>query len=350
MQIYQKDSQKNADGQVKKKKRDPPPPIYFYIQRTTSANEVLLVRGGEDTVTSTKTSKSNGNSLFAGSENSHPPVGYRLRNFTYLFDSILGCVYRLEHKHDFKLLPEDSPSQNTIKLRRTNIPFERFFRCDSDLFPIDEKKFAKRWPSNRCDHNYIGSGGKGNGSLDSGGEDDDGGGFFDGSWKMIWTLFGGGLLFLLLLLSLCIACFSMFCCGKCLGKAHKQQDGLKGKKKTSGSISSSSSFFSRTNNSFVPYFHYSSGVSSTGTSSAFFSSSPKSASKKSKSPVSVLVSEKKTKKHKTKSRSPNQHQKPISALNALAESVEQRGKVVLPEKKGTPRAGKGGQGRKNRQP
>ena len=225
---------------------NPAPPNYYHIQRTTTADEVLLVQGGgnekEEAETDPSAEKySPTRSLFGGMDK-YLPVGYRHGKYTFLFDQMLGCVYRLEHEHSLKL---DSKSEPLIRLKRTNIPYERFFRCSSEHFPVpvwnEEERFRmeKRWPPNRCDQNVLKK--KDNVSdvvvpdettTPSAGEEAVG-------WKTIGAITGGGGLLLL------VAFFAVFFYRRRWGKMstansvfsgsgrqQQQQSKLGGQKKT----------------------------------------------------------------------------------------------------------------------
>ena len=56
----------------------------------------------------------------------------------YLFDSALGCVYVLYGWNFTKwnLGRDDDNEDLVIKLRRVNVPYERFFKCQEDRFPV----------------------------------------------------------------------------------------------------------------------------------------------------------------------------------------------------------------------
>ncbi len=200
---------------------NPAPPVYYHIQRTTASGEVLLVQGGGNEKEKEKYSPKR--SLFSGGL----PVGYRHRYSTFLFDQQLGCVYRLELGHSLSF---DRKPRPVIRVKRTNIPYERFFRCSAKRFPAPKltEEVERRWPANRCDQNYLkeekGHGGNGNGGGGGGASSDKGGGgggddvvddrtttpssLIDVAvdWKKVAAIYGGGLLLLVVVFGAFLCC------------------------------------------------------------------------------------------------------------------------------------------------
>ncbi len=211
----------------KKQKDNPAPPNYYLIQRTTTADEVLLVQGGgneEEGADPTSEKYSPTRSLFGGMDK-YLPVGYRYgKKYTFLFDQMLGCVYRLEHEHGLDL---SIKAKRQIRLKRTNIPYERFFRCSSEHFPVprwDEEerlKVEQRWPDDRCNRNVL----KRTEHDISAIADDSTttpSAVVEVDWKKVGAIAGSGLLLLV------VAGFFLCCCRPGGRKQHQfQHDGQK---------------------------------------------------------------------------------------------------------------------------
>ena len=66
------------------------------------------------------------------------------KNDAYLFDTVLGCVYIIQKMPASLNDAFSSRSQNLV-LKRSNVPYERFFNCNYTL--------PKNWPYdlNRCE-------------------------------------------------------------------------------------------------------------------------------------------------------------------------------------------------------
>ena len=201
-------------------KEQPAPAVYYLIQRTALPNEALLVKGGnnqeeEDVSTSDKYSPTR--SLFGGVDKQYLPVGYRHGKYTFLFDQLLGCVYRLELEQGLDL---GTKSLALIRVKRTNIPYERFFRCSVERFPVpvwneeERLQVEGRWPADRCDRNVLGEEGGGGGG--GGGETTPSAGEEAVDWKMVGAISGGGLLLL-------VVFFGFFFCTYRPGGRKQQQ-------------------------------------------------------------------------------------------------------------------------------
>lgn len=95
---------------------------YFYMLKTNRSDNVMLKKRTDNM--NNKFLQDSKQQIFM-----NLAKGFRHNGDVYLFDSLVGCVYII-HNFTMKLSEE---KRDTILLKRTNVPYERFFHCRGNL-------------------------------------------------------------------------------------------------------------------------------------------------------------------------------------------------------------------------
>ena len=144
----------------------------YYIRLTETSTEVKFVplpitnRGGGSHYSSLGNWALNSDSSSISSDGtSHSllqsqPIGYLRFNKMYLFDSKARCVYIIEdipNNKEFLAKSGDDGSREIIR-KRINVPFEDFFQCDHQLYPLNDIN----WNKERCNRSLFSANDGGN--------------------------------------------------------------------------------------------------------------------------------------------------------------------------------------------
>ena len=103
---------------------------FYYLEKTSKPNEVRLVH--RRNYASPRPGSPQQRPLLSPSQR---PIGYKSGPNTFLFDTVLGCVYVIRGMPN-SLEAAYEKSRSDLILERKNIPYEDFFKCNVDYFKV----------------------------------------------------------------------------------------------------------------------------------------------------------------------------------------------------------------------
>ena len=111
---------------------------FYAMERATSSSEMLLRKRLEN-------ERNNQNHFFHSI-----PNGFIHEKKMYLFDSKLACVYIIEWVEMENLFKQYETGQVKYVVKRTNVPYERFFQCSN----VNLDQIKNKYSNNRCEKGF----------------------------------------------------------------------------------------------------------------------------------------------------------------------------------------------------